>query len=55
MVRQPGGTSADGARSGSVLGSRVLLPRSPRQSGQAVVPIRQAPRTAGTSDAKRSI
>src|ERR1700730_564573 len=48
-LRQPGGAGADGARAGSVLWSRVLLPRPPWRSSQAVVvgwrwpvPVRQA-------------
>src|SRR5580704_17461261 len=48
-LRQPGGAGADGARAGSVLWSRVLLPRPPWRSGQTVVvgwrwpvPVRQA-------------
>src|SRR5467141_4067432 len=48
-VRQPGGAGTECARAGSVLGSRVLLPRPPGRSGQAVVvgwrrlvPVRQA-------------
>src|SRR5580692_4304187 len=50
-LRQPGGAGADGARAGSILWSRVLLPRPPWRSGQAVVvgwrwpvPVRQAAR-----------
>src|SRR5262249_28248997 len=35
--RQVGGASARRSRGGSVLGSRVLLSRPPRRSGQAVV------------------
>src|SRR5438094_9271356 len=49
-VRQSGGAGADSAWAGSVLRSRVLLPRPPRRSGQTVVvgwrravPVRQAP------------
>src|SRR6266567_9036940 len=48
-LRQPGGAGADGAREGPVLGSCVLLSRSPRRSVEAVVvgwrwavPVRQA-------------
>src|SRR5713226_5266289 len=36
-LRQPGGAGADGAREGPVLGSCVLLSRSPRRSVEAVV------------------